>query len=536
MPFMFSDEAYACTDREVRDVILFVHRIRAEVRKSDTKTKASPSTQWQAEHSHYLHRYLHANVLFHISAADKDHWARVATHFNAARDMAGKSPETLVSNAAKIKDPGKRTTSWSLPVAKAFNALIDSVRFGGSSGDRNDAGGCMFVLDEKCMSFTGEWCRACNLEATNHERIKGMLFSSSSEATSVKDGFLSFKPFSNIPMGCDLPMGMRIMHDSYVFCYLICTFVAVLISKLHQAKDPPSPTQVWRIRCLIRLYVGYLLFTLSDAMNTVKSTLSFNQWYIIYYSDLQVWETAQDPWSSGMTDLARPISSSSSSSSSSSALGLARPAGGGSRWSNLWATASGTGDQDAQVAEVASRIAQIPRLYPFLFNHRMLSEAQFARGQPPAAAAAAAEYNDQGWAVLQRYLHFIPLNPSTNNVGRMYAMYGQPGVISMLRDPPMCCSRQLALRRGGGDDSDEGGRNDSRGIASNASMLYIDRRKFVHRLCTGLELNFPLASNVRDIVSSFSRGGGAFSGGSSSIPRNSWMLRTILSRLWNFYQ
>jgi hypothetical protein len=56
MPFSFSDAAYACSDQEVRDVLLFVHRIRGEVRQADPNSKANSSAQWQAERSHYLHR------------------------------------------------------------------------------------------------------------------------------------------------------------------------------------------------------------------------------------------------------------------------------------------------------------------------------------------------------------------------------------------------------------------------------------------------------------------------------------------------
>ena len=317
-------------------------------------------------------------------------------------------------------------------------------------------------------------------------------------------------------------------------------------ANIPELQRPVCAKQVWRIHGLIRLYVGYMLFTLSDAMNPVKSTISFNQWYIIYYSDLQVWETAQRSWSSSVTDLTKPTVQPYLASG-----------GGGS---NLGVTASGTGDQDDLVAEVATRIAQIPKvfcpsglfgshemykaltfrlgmqLYPFLFNHRLIRDSQHLQQRSAAAS-------DQDWASFERYLNFIPLNPSMNSVGRMYATYGLAGVVCLLQPAPMCCSRKMVVaQRGAKADVDAGDDADSvdprllRGVVSSASMLHIDRRTFVHRLCTGLELHFPVSSNVRDLISKFSRSPTGSNSSSRSQPRNTWMLRTILSRLWNFYQ
>ena len=47
---------------------------------------------------------------------------------------------------------------------------------------------------------------------------------------------------------------------------------------------------MWRINSLIRLYVGFTLFTLSDRMNPARRPYSFEQWYMFYFSDLQLWE------------------------------------------------------------------------------------------------------------------------------------------------------------------------------------------------------------------------------------------------------
>jgi hypothetical protein len=48
--------------------------------------------------------------------------------------------------------------------------------------------------------------------------------------------------------------------------------------------------QVWRLQGLVRLYVGYLLFVLSDQLNAVKRPFAFEHWYMFYFSDVQLWE------------------------------------------------------------------------------------------------------------------------------------------------------------------------------------------------------------------------------------------------------
>jgi hypothetical protein len=56
IPFTFIDAAYTSEVKEVQDLMLFVHKIRREVRRNDHKTRALPSTQWQPNQSHYLHK------------------------------------------------------------------------------------------------------------------------------------------------------------------------------------------------------------------------------------------------------------------------------------------------------------------------------------------------------------------------------------------------------------------------------------------------------------------------------------------------
>ncbi len=94
---------------------------------------------------------------------------------------------------------------------------------------------------------------------------------------------------SDVPLSAHLPIGMRMMHDAYLFIYLIATFISVMLSKVNANMNQ---TQLWRTDGLIRLYVGYLLFVLSERLNPVKRSMTFEQWYMFFFFDVQLWERA----------------------------------------------------------------------------------------------------------------------------------------------------------------------------------------------------------------------------------------------------
>ena len=107
-----------------------------------------------------------------------------------------------------------------------------------------------------------------------------------------------------------------------------------------------QPWQVWRINCLIRLYVGFLLFTLSDAMNPVKRTFTFEQWYMFYFHDLQLWERKKkvSKQSTGIpTNLVARLNDRVASNS-------------------LGSTLSGVDDPNSQVIEIASRVTELAQV------------------------------------------------------------------------------------------------------------------------------------------------------------------------------
>lgn len=158
---------------------------------------------------------------------------------------------TMLLQHTLMQDPprteGKRRKMWSKDLVQAFNNLLSSARFKPLStavATTTAAGNASapklarpFVFDEQVMEYTSEWCNACNLEATNHRLTTKMLFGTNAteEDTAV------FMPMLNVPMYKDLPLGMRVMHDAYLFIYVTCCILAVFLRKL---RSPASQAQV----------------------------------------------------------------------------------------------------------------------------------------------------------------------------------------------------------------------------------------------------------------------------------------------------
>lgn len=72
---------------------------------------------------------------------------------------------------------------------------------------------------------------------------------------------------------------MRAMHDTYLFIYLVATFLSVLLARFNSPDI--SAVDSFRHDGLIRLYVAYLMFTIavkfSGGVNPFGD-LSFEHW------------------------------------------------------------------------------------------------------------------------------------------------------------------------------------------------------------------------------------------------------------------
>jgi len=105
--------------------------------------------------------------------------------------------------------------------------------------------------------------------------------------------------------------------------------------------------QVWRINGLIRLYVGFLLFTLSDSMNPVKRAFTFDQWYMFYFHDMQLWEKKKMGGEGSPSTVFTNLSFTGNR--------IVRNSLGSTLSSSL-------DDADSQVMEVASRVIDVAKV------------------------------------------------------------------------------------------------------------------------------------------------------------------------------
>ena len=88
---------------------------------------------------------------------------------------------------------------------------------------------------------------------------------------------------AGVPDASKLPMGMQVMHDAYLFIYLVATFLGVLLARFNSPDI--TATESFRHDGLIRLYVGYLLFTLARRFSgglEPCGNISFEHWYFMF--------------------------------------------------------------------------------------------------------------------------------------------------------------------------------------------------------------------------------------------------------------
>jgi hypothetical protein len=163
--------------------------------------------------------------------------------------------DEIMSGVLTVKDESnekarKRRNYWDIGMVKQFNKLIGSVRFKqGNGGSKGPANMC-FVMDEKLMQHTSDWCTACNLAATHHIPIKDFLFGTNSiKGRAQVQHHMSFL---NVPDKSSLPLGMRLMNDAYVFIYTICSFIAVMMKNL---ESPANDQTRVRARCAQILFL-----------------------------------------------------------------------------------------------------------------------------------------------------------------------------------------------------------------------------------------------------------------------------------------
>ncbi len=88
-----------------------------------------------------------------------------------------------------------------------------------------------------------------------------------------------------VPNRSSMPMGMRLMHETYLFIYLMGACLGGLVS--YSCNNSHVAVKAFRLDCLTRLYMGYMLHELARSINSVSITrnLTFEFWSVIILSN-----------------------------------------------------------------------------------------------------------------------------------------------------------------------------------------------------------------------------------------------------------
>ena len=252
VPFSFPDDAYLSKKQAARNIIHFTHYVRKEMRVDD-RSRASTS-QWALNRCHYIHSFLHPSV-------------QKSSSFSDSHNQDGNN---------------NRARQWADQdlFLKHANKLIGCLKF--SASDLKTTKPPM-TMDDEFLNYMSPWCNGCNTAATNDRFLKKML-----GMTGVGN---SRKPLRGVPDASSLPLGMRMLHDVYLFLYMMAACISSMLSASCIEPDL-SPAKCFRLDCLVRLYVGYMLYQLMERLNarSVVGDLSFEHWYMLYFNDLQLWE------------------------------------------------------------------------------------------------------------------------------------------------------------------------------------------------------------------------------------------------------
>ena len=266
IPLAFPDDAYLSNKKDIVEMLRFSHCIRREMRMWD---RSSASTlQWHMNKSHYVHVFLHKSLL-----------------------------KSCIGGSVA----GPKRWDHQRQFLAACHKLISAVRL--VPGPLNN--GIPLHMTERFLDVTSPWCNACNIAATNNENLRALM--------GIQEAGQRTARLPGVPDVQMVPMGMRIMHDTYLFMYTIAACISTMLTA--NCSNLQSPTQNFRLDCLVRLYTGYLIYALAKNLNKVLhfvllschagmthaqeqggslfGDLSFEHWYMFFFNNLQLWERCQ---------------------------------------------------------------------------------------------------------------------------------------------------------------------------------------------------------------------------------------------------
>lgn len=221
----------------------------------------------------------------------------------------------------------------------------------------------------------------------------------------------------------------------------------------------PAFEQAFRHDCLVRLYVGYLLYTLTVRLNSaaVFRDLSFEHWYMFYFNDLQLWERQKVALMAGR-GAATPLTNLISR--------LCRTGGSqtGRRNAAISSTIVPTYGEQLLVSEIIDRVADLAGEHWYVLDIGLASRNALDRMK-------AADHRDfHGWLPwkhdLNRTVYMVTRNPAAR-----------------LAPAPFCCINDDDFFRQNYDESTNMNEPYARSFSIPLSL-------FFHRLYVNMDMHF----------------------------------------------
>lgn len=263
---------------------------------------------------------------------------------------------------------------------------------------------------------------------------------------------------------------MHLMHDTYLFIYLMGTFLSVMLARL--ASPDITPTEAFRHDGLVRLYAAYLLFVLANKFSGSSSSspfgdISFDHWFMFYFNDLQLWERQQFVEESNIPTVFTNLM-----------LASEKPGIHSSR-KNAYYSFNGQNEEPAygnqrSVVEILRRVTMLAKQHWYVLDLRLQGGYGTAT---PQRKGEHADYHD-----------WLPWKPQSNAMVR--SIIKNPA--SRLAPAPFCCVRHNQYMAENYDET------------QNLRVPFIKRRipleLFFHRMYVNVSTQFGTRSELHNMM------------------------------------
>ena len=230
--------------------------------------------------------------------------------------------------------------------------------------------------------------------------------------------------------------------------------------------------QAFRHDCLIRLYVGYLLFTLTCKLNASEPfrDLSFEHWYMFYFNDLQLWERQQ---------VAQAMGRSSGTPLTNLSDRLARNVGERNESQHSFNNSAGmpTYGEQTSVVEIINRVADLAKEHWYVLDIHLASRNALDRKKV---------------AQHREYHQWLPWKHDVNRT--VYMVTRNPA--ARLAPAPFCCITDDEFFRQNYDESVTLQKPYSRSFTIPLSM-------FFHRMYVNMDMHFGNRKDLHKMLAMY---------------------------------